>query len=147
MTDSNILDTDAYMNMLSCFEKSIEHGPTLTGNICWKFEYRTNVICLDPEKYSEHNDLFSKCRTEQTSDDKTQYVCKSCDCSLKKGKMPSQTQNNGMQLNNMYDAINDLSSLELSLVSQIIPFMFIVAKHRGAQHGLKGQVVLVLSDF
>ena len=33
------------------------------------------------------------------------------------------------------------------LVSKIIPFMFIVARTNGAQHGLKGQCVLVPADL
>ena len=33
------------------------------------------------------------------------------------------------------------------LISQIIPFMFIVAKTEGAQHGLKGQCVLEPTDL
>ena len=33
------------------------------------------------------------------------------------------------------------------LISQIIPFMLIVAKTKGAQHGLKGQCVLVPTDL
>ena len=33
------------------------------------------------------------------------------------------------------------------LVSQIIPFMFIVPKHKGAQQGLKGQCVMVPANL
>ena len=33
------------------------------------------------------------------------------------------------------------------LISKIIPYMFIVARHKGAQHGLKGQCVLVPADL
>ena len=33
------------------------------------------------------------------------------------------------------------------LISQVIPFMFIVAKTKGAQDGLKGQCVLVPTDL
>ena len=147
MTDPNILDSEAYLYMFSEFEKSIEQGPTYICNICWTFVYRTDVICLVPDKYSIHNDMFTKCKTNCKSLDNKEYICNSCDHSLKKGKMPSQAQINGMHLNTIYDAIDDLCPLELSLVSQITPFMFIVPRHRGAQHGLKGQVVLVPSDL
>ena len=37
--------------------------------------------------------------------------------------------------------------IELMLISQIISFMFIVAKTKGVQHGLKGQCVLVPTDL
>ena len=44
-------------------------------------------------------------------------------------------------------SIFDNCTIELMLVSQIIPFMFIIAKTKGAQHGLKGQCVLVPTDL
>ena len=40
-----------------------------------------------------------------------------------------------------------LCPIELMLISQIIPFMFIVAKTKGAQRELKGQCVLVPTDL
>ena len=44
-------------------------------------------------------------------------------------------------------SIFDNCTIELMLVSQIIQFMFIIAKTKGAQHGLKGQCVLVPADL
>ena len=44
-------------------------------------------------------------------------------------------------------SIFDNCTIELMLVSQIIQFMFIIAKTKGAQHGLKGQCVLVPTDL
>ena len=61
--------------------------------------------------------------------------------------MPPQCQANGLQLNRIEDELKDLCPLELMLISQIIPFMYIVAKHKGAQFGLKGQCVLVPADL
>ena len=40
-----------------------------------------------------------------------------------------------------------LCPIELMLISQVIPFMLIVAKTKGAQHGLKGKCVLVPADL
>ena len=61
--------------------------------------------------------------------------------------MPPQAQANSLQLNKMEDELKDLCPLELMLISRIIPFMFIVPKHKGAQFGLKGQCVLVPADL
>ena len=61
--------------------------------------------------------------------------------------MPAQAQNNQLTLNPIYDEISKLCPIELSLVTLIIPFMFIVNKHRGGQNGLRGQSVLVPSDL
>ena len=48
-----------------------------------------------------------------------------------------------MELCPKFSELYSLCPIDLMLNSQIIPFMFIVAKTKGAQHGLKGQCVLV----
>ena len=41
----------------------------------------------------------------------------------------------------------ELYPIELILISQVIPFMFMTAKHASEQWGLKDQYVLVPADF
>ena len=41
----------------------------------------------------------------------------------------------------------ELYPIELILISQVIPFMFMTAKHASEQWGLKDQCVLVPADF
>ena len=55
--------------------------------------------------------------------------------------MPLQGQANNLELCPKFKELEDLCPIEL-LISQIIPFMFIVAKHKGAQHDLKDSVFL-----
>ena len=43
--------------------------------------------------------------------------------------------------------LDGLCPIELMLILQIIPFIFIVAKTKGAQDGCKGQCTLVPTDF
>ena len=50
---------------------------------------------------------------------------------------------NNMELCPKFSELNKLCPLQLMLVSKITPFVFLVAKTKGAQHGLKGQCVLV----
>ena len=54
---------------------------------------------------------------------------------------------NKMELYPKFYEFESLCPIELMLISQIIPFMFIVAKAKGAQNGLKGQCVLVPTDL
>ena len=61
--------------------------------------------------------------------------------------MPMQSQNNNMELSPKFNEFERLYPVELMLISQIIPSMFIVAKAKGAQHGLKGQCVLAPTDL
>ena len=52
--------------------------------------------------------------------------------------MPIQAQKNNLELCPKIEELENLCPLELMSISSIIPFMFIVAKTKGAQHGLKG---------
>ena len=52
-----------------------------------------------------------------------------------------------MELCPKFNKFENLFPIELIINLQIIPFMFIVAKAKGAQHGLKGQCVLVPADL
>ena len=59
-----------------------------------------------------------------------------------------QAQKNEMELCTKFNVFESLCLIELMLISQIIPFMFIAAKVNGAKHGVKGgQCVLVLTDL
>ena len=58
-----------------------------------------------------------------------------------------QAQVNNMEPCAKFSELDGLCPTELILISQIIPFMFIVAKTKGAQHGLKEQCVLVQTDL
>ena len=61
--------------------------------------------------------------------------------------MPMQAQLNNLELCPTFNELDRFCPVELIIISQIIPFMFIVAKTKGAQHGLKGQCVLVPTDL
>ena len=53
-----------------------------------------------------------------------------------------QAQVNSMELCPKFSELHRLCPVELMLIFQIIPFMCIVAKTKGAQHGPKGQCVI-----
>ena len=64
-----------------------------------------------------------------------------------KNKIPMQAQLNNMETCPKFSELDRLCPIELVLISQIIPFMFIFAKTKGAQHGLKGKCVLVPTNL
>ena len=66
---------------------------------------------------------------------------------MKKSKVPMQEHNNGLGHCPDKKESEDLPPLEIMQVSQIIPFIFIVSKTKGAQHELKGQFALGLADL
>ena len=61
---------------------------------------------------------------------------------MMKNKTPKQVQLNNVELCPNFSELDRLCPVELGLISQIIPFMVIIAKVEDAQHGLKGQCVL-----
>ena len=98
------------------------------------------MIKLNPTRYDKK--VFSICYQ-----DKSEWVCKNCDNFMKKGKIPPQSQANNMYLCPKIAELECLGYLECMLISQIIPFMSIVAKQKSSQNGLKGQCVLVPADL
>lgn len=71
----------------------------------------------------------------------------SCDNYLAKNKIPLQVQANNLQLCLQIEELEGLCPIGLMLVSQIINFMSIIAKVKGAQYDLKEQCVLVPADL
>ena len=112
----------------------------LLGDIYWKLEFCRNVIKLKESKYQ--TDIYNKCTTG-----KSDWICKSYHSSIMKNKMPMQAQLNNMEPCTKFSESDRLCPIELMLISQIIPFMFIFAKLKGAQHRLKRQCVLVPRDL
>ena len=109
-------------------------------DICWKFEFRRNVI--KSKELNHQTNIYNKCTTG-----KSDWICESCHSSNIKNKTPVQAQLNNMELCPKFSELDRLCPIELMLISQIIPFKFIVAKTKGAQHGLKRECFLVPIDL
>ena len=132
--------SEAFKIIESEFKDAIKEGPTFICDICWKFELRSNVIKLTETKYEQ--EIYAECHTG-----KSNWICKGCHRSMLNNKLPMQAQVNNLYLCDKIEELETLCAIELMLISKIIPFMFIVARVKGAQHGLKGQCVLVPTDL
>ena len=64
-----------------------------------------------------------------------------------KNKMPMQAQLNNMEPCPKFSKLHRICTIEFMLISQIIPFLLIVAKMKGAQHRLKVQCFLVPTNL
>ena len=145
--DPSILDTNAYKIIEKDFLEEINEGPEYKCEICICWNYKKSVSILSSEKYDAAVFEKSYIIKSDISDDKQLWICHSCDKFLKKKKIPPKAQTNNLELNPKYQELEDLCPIELTLISQIIPFMTIVGKQRGSQHGLKGQCILVPADM
>ena len=63
-----------------------------------------------------------------------------------KNKMQMEAQLNNMELCPKFSELDRFCPVELMLISQIIPFIFIVTKTKVVHHGLKGQCALVPTE-
>ena len=131
MVDSFILTTPAFKINKKDFKSAIQEGPTHICDICWKSEFWKNVIKLHALKYQ--TGIGNKFSTG-----KSDWICRSCHKSILKNKVPMQAQKIKMELCPNFNKFEGLCLIELMLISQIIPFVFIVSKMKGAKHGLKG---------
>ena len=77
MTDTCILTTPAFRIIEEDFKSVIQEDPTYICDICWKFQFRRNVIKLRKSKYQ--TDIYNKCTTG-----KSNWICKSCHNSMMK---------------------------------------------------------------
>ena len=66
---------------------------------------------------------------------------------MKKRKMLMEAHNNGLGHCSDVKELEDLCPLEVMVVSQVVPFMFIVGRMKGEQLGLSGQCVVVPADL
>ena len=130
MFDPSILTTLAFRLIA---ETAIQEGPTYICGICWIFEFRRSVIKLKELKYQTN--IYNQCNTG-----KSDWICKSCHNSMLKNKVPMQAQVNNLELWLTFSELDRLCPIELMLVSQIIPFMFILQKQKVPSMDLKDNV-------
>ena len=135
-----ILETTAYSILSKEVFDAFKGGPEYECDVCFKLEFRRSVIRKDPHRYDK--EIFEKC-----CQDKSDWICKSCDKFMQKGKVPPQAQVNNMYLCPRIEELECLGYLECMLISQIIPFMSIISKQKSSQNGIKGQCVLVPADL
>ena len=87
--------------------------------------------------------------TVTVSDDGTkQWVCKTCDNALKRGKLPAQAKANNLDVEGIPSELSDLSSLKVRFISLRIPFMkMMVVLPCGKQRPIHGPPVNVPTDL
>ena len=123
-------------------KERLSEGAEYTCDICWKNFFKTSVKRLNESKYTDALKNYEKC-CQGISD----YICNPCHSRLVRNEMPADAIANNLSIDERIDEIASLNDIEVALISQILPFMCVVARHKGAQVGLKGQLVLVPTDL
>ena len=139
--DQKSVNQDLHTIHIQKFKQDVLDGPVYICTCCSQTWFRKSVV---PASVKQTN-LERKCYQGILSKDDKEWICNTCSNNLKNNKIPSCSAFNGMKFPNRPVEL-DLTTLEERLVSPRIPFMQLVAKPRGGQSSLRGNVVNVPSD-
>ena len=130
---------EAVKDVVTTFLRNIRDGPTYECSVCNRFLYRTSVKHVTEK-------LVNMASGTLTLQMDREWICMTCVNSISRRKVPQQAAENNMAVSDIPQELKNLSGLEKQLISKVIPFMKILSLPKGAQQGLKGQVVLVPSN-
>lgn len=97
---------------INLFHNKIKGGPAYICTCCDQLGYRSSVIKCYANKYKAcSQDVVQSCITGLKSVDNTEWICTTCDSSLKNGKVPSYSKANNMSFPEKPELLN-LTPLE-----------------------------------
>ena len=133
---------------ISAFLSKIRVGPEYVCTVCHRMMYYSNVVPFKRDKYNKGSPemLDSVFSVMYVCPDGSQWICHSCDRTLKRGTLPVQAKANGFQLDLIPPELDGLNELEIRLISLRIPFMKMVALPSGRQQSIHGPAVNVPSN-
>ena len=125
------------------FNASISESCSYVCSCCHQLWFKQSVrsIC-SLETLPLNKTLLKKCLTDIHSVNNIEWICTTCLCNIRKGKIPKLSVLNGMKLSQKPPEL-DLCNLEERLIALRIPFMQIRCLGAGGQYSLKGSVVNV----
>ena len=133
---------------ISTFLSKIRVGPEYVCTVCHRMMYYSNVVPFKRDKYTKGSPemLHSVFSVMYVCPDGSQWICHSCDRTLKRGTLPVQAKANGFHLDPIPPELDGLNELEIRLISLRIPFMKMVALPSGRQQSIHGPAVNVPSN-
>ena len=133
---------------ISAFLSKIRVGPEYVCTVCHRMMYYSNVVPFKRDKYNKGSPemLDSVFSVMYVCPNGSQWICHSCDRTLKRGTLPVQAKANGFQLDLIPPELDGLNELEIRLISLRIPFMKMVALPSGRQQSIHGPAVNVPSN-
>ena len=110
---------------ISAFHAEVKLGPEFVCACCHRMMYRKIVILCNRGNYTKANteilqEVFSP-KLGYISSDGKEWVCKTCDRTLKRGTLPLQAKANGLQLCPVPPELSGLNALELRLICDVLP--------------------------
>lgn len=131
--------------LISDFNRTVYGGPKYTCTSCKKLWYKHSLSRFEvtfANNYSEKvANIIIQCPRIKSINDRI-WICNTCKTYIKKGKIPPTSVMNLMTFP-YQEILKDLTPLEQTLVSVILPFMKIHQEPRGRQKFIQGNMVLV----
>ena len=125
------------------FNASISDSCSYVCSCCQQLWFKQSVRSISSlETLPLNKTLLKKCLTDIPSVNNMEWICTTCFCNIRKGKIPKLSVLNGMKLSQKPPELN-LCNLEERLIALRIPFMQIRCLGTGGQYSLKGSVVNV----
>ena len=119
------------------FAAAVREGPDYVCTCCHRLMYRKTVLEFKATKYSKLSENFIQTvfprEVIYTSAQQKVWICRTCDNTLKRGRMPAQAKANNLILEDVTPELSDLNLMEIRLISLRIPFMKMVALPCGKQ--------------
>lgn len=109
---------------------TVQEKPTYICDICWKFEWKSNRIKL-------MLDTFQKCAIDALMKIGMNLLVLWQIPEKKKKKIPMQTQAKNLKLCPWIEKLDYLCSIKVMLISQMFPFIFIIANVKGVSRDLR----------
>ena len=100
---------------IAIFHSNIREGPNFVCAVCHRMMYRLGVLQYKRHKYTKGSSemLQSVHSMEYVCTDGSQWICKTCDRTLRNGTLPVQAKANGLHLTAIPPNLSCLNSLEL----------------------------------
>ena len=122
---------------ISRFQSKIKQGPCYVCSVCNLLLYKASVNLLNREMYIN---VSATVFTNVKSFDANEYICKTCNLYLSKGKIPCQAVCNNMYVDKIPPELACLEKLEQILIAQRIIFEKIIVMPKGQQKKVKGAI-------
>ena len=122
---------------ISQFRSKVKQGPCYICSVCNRLLYKVSVTLLNRNKYTN---VCGTVYTNIKSYDAKEYICKTCNLNLSKGKIPCQAVCNNMYVDHTPPELACLEKLEQVLIAQRIVFEKIIVMPKGQQKKVKGAI-------
>ena len=113
--------------------------------------YRKTVIVYNSSKYTKTPasvvQVLSLHESGYHKTDGSNWICRTCDITLKRGKLTVQSVVNNLRLQQIPEELAQLNALERRLIRQRIPFMKMVALPSGRHHCVHGPAVNIPTNL